>query len=58
MLKQVFCEQQQINSILEKPKEFGKFVVDQVIKPSGRYPYTELFKLISGKDFTLEYLKV
>ncbi|MDP8209495.1 MAG: M3 family metallopeptidase [Candidatus Stygibacter australis] len=58
MLKQVFCEQQQIDSILEKPKEFGRFIIDQVIKPSGRYPYAELFKLISGKDFSLGYLKV
>lgn len=58
MLKQVFCEQQQINSILEKPKEFGRFVIDKVITPSGRYPYAELFKRISGKEFSLEYLKV
>jgi len=58
MLKQVFCEQQQIKSIMDKPEEFGKFVIDQVIKPSGRYPYAELFKRISGRDFSLQYLKV
>jgi len=58
MLKQVFCEQKQIKSIMDKPEEFGRFVIEQVIKPSGRYPYAELFKRISGRDFSLQYLKV
>ncbi|MCF7912196.1 MAG: peptidase M3A and M3B thimet/oligopeptidase F [Candidatus Cloacimonetes bacterium] len=58
MLKKVFCEQQQINNILEKPEDFGRFVIDKVIKPSGRYPYAELFKRISGRDFSLDYLKL
>ncbi|MDO9577591.1 MAG: M3 family metallopeptidase [Candidatus Cloacimonadales bacterium] len=58
MLKEVFCRKHNLKSILEEPAAFGKFVVDEVIKPSGTYPYAELFKKISGEDFSLKYLKV
>jgi oligoendopeptidase F len=58
MIKQVFCEQEQVESIMDKPEDFGRFVIDQVIKPSGRYPFAELFKRISGREFSLQYLKV
>ncbi|MFE8702748.1 peptidase M3A and M3B thimet/oligopeptidase F [Cytobacillus sp. FJAT-54145] len=42
--------------MIEKPKEFGDFLIHEVIKPSGMYKYNELFKKISGKDFSLEYM--
>ena len=58
MLKEVFCKKHGINSIMEKPEAFGKFLVEDVIKPAGTYPYAELFKRISGEDFSLRYLKV
>lgn len=58
MLKDVFCRKYGIKSIMEKSEAFGKFVVDEVIKPSGRYPYAELFKKISDEEFSLRYLKV
>ncbi len=58
MLKEVFCKKHGIKSILEKPEAFGKFLVKDVIKPSGTYPYAELFKRISGEDFSLRYMKV
>ncbi len=58
MLKQIFCKKYSVNSILDKPEEFGKFMIDKVIKPSGRYPYADLFKRISGEDFSLKYLKL
>ncbi len=58
MLKEVFCKKQGIKSILEKPEAFGKFLVEEVINPSGTYPYAELFKRISGEDFSLKFLKV
>lgn len=58
MLMQVFCQQNNIDCVLEQPEDFGKFVIDQVIKPSGRYPFAELFKRISGGDFSLQYLKI
>ncbi|MFC1898171.1 peptidase M3A and M3B thimet/oligopeptidase F [Candidatus Cloacimonadota bacterium] len=58
MLKEVFCRNNKVKSILEKPEAFGKFLVDEVINPSGTYPYAELFKRISGEDFSLRYLKV
>jgi oligoendopeptidase F len=58
MLKEVFCRKNNVKSILEKPEAFGKFVVEEVINPSGTYPYAELFKKISGEDFSLRYMKV
>jgi oligoendopeptidase F len=40
----------------EKPREFGQFLIDQVIKPSGMYKYNDLFRKISGSDFSLKYM--
>lgn len=40
----------------EKPKEFGQFLIDEVIKSSGMYKYNDLFKKISGSDFSLKYM--
>lgn len=40
----------------EKPAEFGQFLIDEVIKPSGLYKYNDLFKKISGSDFSLKYM--
>jgi len=37
-------------------KQFGQFVIEEVMKPSGRYPFNELFKRISGEDFSLKYI--
>jgi hypothetical protein len=42
--------------MIEKPREFGQFLIDQVIKPSGMYKYNDLFKKISGSDFSLKYM--
>lgn len=56
MLHSVFKEKHCVNSITEKAEEFGKFLYEQVIKPSGRYTYSELFKRISGNDFSLNYM--
>ncbi len=55
MLSKVF-EERFDAKIFEKPLEFGKFLVDEVIKPSGLHRYNDLFKRISGKDFSLEYM--
>ncbi len=45
-----------------QPCDFGeiKFAgkTTNVIKPSGTYPYAELFKSMSGEDFSLRYMKV
>lgn len=55
MLDKVFKER--IGSeILEKPQQFGEFLINEVIKPSGTYKYNDLFKRISGKDFSLNYM--
>lgn len=42
--------------MIEKPSEFGEFLVNEVIKPSGLYKYNDLFKKISGNDFSLKYM--
>ncbi len=55
MLKKVFCKKHGIKSVSEKPKEFGEFIINEVIKPSGLYKYEELFKRISGEDFSLKW---
>lgn len=55
MLGKVFKEKTGAE-ITEKPAEFGQFLIDQVIKPSGMYKYNDLFKRISGSDFSLKYM--
>jgi oligoendopeptidase F len=56
MLKQVFCKKYDAESLNQKPREFGSFLYDEVIKPAGLYPYAQLFRKISGEDFSLKYL--
>lgn len=56
MLKKVFKERYQVESIADQPKAFGQFIKDEVISPSGRFPYGELFERISGEKFRLSYL--
>jgi len=56
MLKKVFTQKQKINSILEMPKEFGAFLLNDVIQVSGELKYEELFKKISGNEFSLKYI--
>lgn len=57
MLATAFNEKFNTKHITDKPIEFGKFLYEEVIKPSGRYTYSELFKRISGNEFSLRYLK-
>ncbi|QVK19455.1 M2 family metallopeptidase [Mycoplasmatota bacterium] len=38
-------------------KQFGSFLIDEIIKPSGLYKFNDLFKKVSGEDFSLKYLK-
>lgn len=55
MLRKVFCKRQGVNSITDKPKEFGEFLINEVINPSGLYKYEELFERISGEEFSLKW---
>ncbi|GAA0327542.1 hypothetical protein GCM10008967_17550 [Bacillus carboniphilus] len=55
MLSKVF-ERKFDASMVEKPKEFGQFLINEVIKPSGTYKYNDLFKKISGEEFSLKYM--
>ena len=56
MLRHEFEKVASIKSYLEKPEEFGQFVFEKIIKPSGAYPYLELFERISGEPFSLKYI--
>ncbi len=56
MLKKVFYKKYGVESISEKPKEFGKFIIEEVINPAGLYNYEELFKKISGEEFSLKWI--
>ncbi|WP_027965010.1 M3 family metallopeptidase [Halalkalibacillus halophilus] len=55
MLEQVFKENSG-GEILDNPKQFGDFLKEEVINPAGRYKYNDLFKRISGNEFTLKYM--
>lgn len=55
MLERVFKERYG-QEILDAPKQFGEFLQTEVIKPSGTYKYNDLFKRISGEDFSLKYM--
>jgi oligoendopeptidase F len=57
MLKDVFNEKYRTESISEKPLDFGKFLFEEVVKPSGIYTYSELFERISKSKFNLSYMK-
>lgn len=56
MLKKVFCQKYNCSKISDKPLEFREFLVNNVISPSGLYKYPDLFKRISGEDFSLKYM--
>ncbi len=55
MLGKVFKEKTGAD-MTEKPAEFGQFLINEVIKSSGMYKYNDLFKKISGNDFSLKYM--
>lgn len=55
MLGKVFKEKTGAE-MTEKPAEFGQFLINEVIKSSGMYKYNDLFKKISGSDFSLKYM--
>ena len=56
MLEEAFKKRSGEKNIEENPGEFARFLYDEVIAPSGLYPYPELFKRISGEDFSLKYI--
>lgn len=56
MLRKVFYKKYNVESISEKPEEFGKFIIEEVINPTGMYKYEELFKRISGEEFSLKWI--
>jgi len=57
MLSSRFMKITGVSSILEKPKEFGQFLLDELIKPSGTLPFLKIFEKVSGEPFSLKYLE-
>ncbi len=56
MLRKVFIEKLKCEEIMDKPVEFFEFLNDTVVKPSGLYKYPEMFRKISGDEFSLKYM--
>lgn len=56
MLSKVFNQEYSTSHVNEKPAEFGEFLMEKVISPAGRLPYPDLFKAISGSEFSLKYI--
>ena len=57
MLKKKFVEKYNCEKVSDKPKEFVEFIKKEIVEPSGLYKYPELFKRISGEEFSLKYMK-
>lgn len=56
MLETVFLKREGLGDLTEKAGEFGEFLREEVIAPSGRYTFPELFRRISGEDLSLSLL--
>ena len=56
MLKKVFTQKEGVKEITDRPEAFGAFLTENVIAPSGSYPYPELFKRIAGEEFSLSFI--
>lgn len=56
MLKGVF-EKKHGNGLLADPEAFGSFLLNEVIRPSGSLKFGELFKRISGEEFSLKFMR-
>ncbi len=57
MLRKVFIKRHRVQDVMEKPRKFGRFIEEEVIAPSGRWPFEEWFERISGRPFSLEWLR-
>lgn len=56
MFEKTFLAQKGYSATDGHYKELGTFLYESVIKPSGRYPFPELFERISGKKFSLSFV--
>ncbi len=56
MFEKTFLSQNGYPSADGHFNELGAFLYESVIKPSGRYPFPELFERISGKKFSLSFV--
>ncbi len=56
MLEKVFLEREGVSDVTDRPELFGRFILDEVVGVSGRYPFPELFRRISGEDLSLKLL--
>ncbi len=56
IVEHVFLEREGVTDVIDRPELFGRFVLDEVIGASGKYPFPELFSRISGEDLSLRLL--
>ncbi|MBT3982359.1 MAG: peptidase M3A and M3B thimet/oligopeptidase F [Bacteriovoracaceae bacterium] len=56
MLKKSYLKQSSSKKITDNPLEFGSYLLENVVKPSGRYNFEQLFNNLSGDNFNLNYL--
>ncbi|RKZ05264.1 peptidase M3A and M3B thimet/oligopeptidase F [Candidatus Fermentibacteria bacterium] len=56
MLDDVFLKRENVSDVTERPELFGRFILDEVIGVSGRYPFPDLFRRISGEELSLRLL--
>ncbi|MCD4702659.1 MAG: peptidase M3A and M3B thimet/oligopeptidase F [Candidatus Aegiribacteria sp.] len=56
MLEQTFLSREGVSDVIDRPDLFGRFILDEVVGVSGRYPFPELFRRISGEDLSLRLL--
>lgn len=54
MLSRVFKKSCNTDNIFDKSREFGEFLINNVIKSSGLYRYQDLYEKISGEKFSLK----
>lgn len=57
MLKEVFKKKNNVENIFDASEEFGAFLREKVISPSGLLPFGKLFRSISGEDFSLKWMR-
>ena len=56
MLEQTFLERRGATGVLMEARGFGEFLREEVISPSGRLRYSDLYSRIAGEEFSLEPL--
>ncbi|MHC5077561.1 MAG: gluzincin family metallopeptidase [Planctomycetota bacterium] len=57
MIEESFKTRLGTETLEGREREFWNFLLEEVIKPSGAYPFPEHFRRLVGEDFSVEILK-